>query len=166
MRDIKFRAWAFDDEFMIDEEYNDNDFVFTMEEGKPKLLEAKFDQINQVVSHYGECNHEIMQYTGLKDKNGVEIYEGDILNFDWRLQATNDLYADDCENIKGLVLFESAKFIVRYFNKSMSFDLSDVNQNTFERFWRETYVSAKDDYFKMTDFEVVGNIYQNPELIK
>ncbi len=117
--------------------------------------------------HFDELSDvELMQYTESKDKNGVEIYEGDILNFDWRLQATNELYADDCENIKGLVLFESAKFIVRYFNKSMSFDLSDVNQNTFERFWRETYVSAKDDYFKMTGFEVVGNIYQNPELIK
>jgi uncharacterized phage protein (TIGR01671 family) len=143
MRDIKFRAWNSIDKAMVD-----NTCTLTNLRG---FIKSK---------HYHP-----MQYTGLKDKNGVEIYEGDILNFDWRLQATGELYADDCENIKGVVLFESAKFVVRYFNKSMSFDLADVNQATFERFWRETYVTAKDCYYKMTGFKVIGNIHENPELL-
>ncbi|MCP3669953.1 MAG: hypothetical protein GY814_05885, partial [Gammaproteobacteria bacterium] len=143
MRDIKFRAW------------------------RSQVKRFRFFDISTGFNvENADVFKTVEQYTGLKDKNGVEIYEGDVLNFDWRLQKTNELYASDCENIKGLVLFENSKFIVRYFNKSMSFDLSGINQVTFERFWRETYVSAKDDYFKMSGFEVVGNIYQNPELIK
>ncbi len=124
MRDIKFRAWAFDDEFMIDEEYNDDDFVFTMEEGEPKLLEAKFDQINQAVSHYGECNHEIMQYTGLKDKNGVETYKKDIVKY--------------MENVADGHFVEVVVVV--------DFDFTGVNFNY------------------ATEFEVIGNAYENPEL--
>lgn len=108
---------------------------------------------------------ELMQYTGLKDANGVEIYEGDILNFDWRLQETNELYASDCENIKGRVCFDDGKFVVKFFNNCMSFDLSDINQATFERFWKEVYISAKTEYFKMTGFKVVGNMHKTPELL-
>ena len=143
MREIKFRFWIKEKEVMV-----------------------------QDVRIHGKLNSKLnqqwlvpMQFTGLKDKNGKEIYEGDVLNFDWRLQETSELYADDCENIKGVVRFQNGKYVVWFFNNSMSFDLSDINQNTLERFWRETYVSAKDDYFKMTGFEVVGNIYQNPELL-
>jgi len=158
MRDIKFRAWNKVHKCM-------DDFFFIQSNGViHESANKTYDTPNTEIEE--SPNLIIMQYTGLKDKNGVEIYEGDVLNFDWRLQETNELYASDYENIKGLVLFENSKFIVRYFNKSMSFDLSGINQATFERFWRETYVFAKDDYFKMSGFEVVGNIYQNPELIK
>ncbi len=129
MRDIKFRAWAFDDEFMVDEEYNDDYFVFTIEGGEPKLLEAKFDQINQVISHYGECNHALMQYTGLKDKNGVEIYEGDIIQaWGWNMEIK---FLVDC-----------------WFAESSSGECGEVGGE-----W--------DNHC-----EVIGNIYQNPELIK
>ena len=160
-REIKFRAWTFDDEFMVDDAYDGDDFVFTVDGGVVKLLGANYDQINQVVGMYGECKHSIMQYTGLKDKNGTEIYEGDILCFDWKMQESNKLVADDCENIKGVVSFCSAKFIVRYFNSAMLFDLSEINQLTHERFWRSC-----NDYYKMTDFKVIGNIYENPELLE
>lgn len=59
MREIKFRAW--DGKDMVDVHVNHSGYRLN------ELLEGISD------------NYELMQYTGLKDKNGVEIYEGDIL---------------------------------------------------------------------------------------
>ena len=57
MREIKFRAWASLTKVMIDEETIFNNF-----------------------KGYAENkNYILLQFTGLKDKNGVEIYEGDLL---------------------------------------------------------------------------------------
>ena len=60
MREIKFRAW---DGFIMTTPY----------------MKDEFGALNNAIKH---CQHhfgELMQYTGLKDKNGKEIYEGDIL---------------------------------------------------------------------------------------
>lgn len=80
----------------------------------------------------------IGQYTGLKDKNKKEIYEGDIVKFKNRI--TND------EDI----------FTVRYCEERASFVLSNKSYN-------ELTINIKG---RILFVEVIGNIYDNPELLE
>ncbi len=72
---------------------------------------------------------ELMQSTGLKDKNGVDIFEGDV---GW------DVYGEEY----GQVVFEEGCF--RFETDELSEALFEVND----------------------DIEIVGNIYENPELLE
>lgn len=89
----------------------------------------------------------IMQYTGLKDKNGKEIYEGDVIHIEYgecvgHEQVYED-YREIWEPITGSVVFEDGAF-------------------SFEGHSAGTLpLSAYID-----DIVVVGNIYENPELIQ
>lgn len=70
MREIKFRAWDKKQVWML---YKDESCGHTEYEMHP------IQAINKILA--GEDKNLIfMQYTGLKDRNGTEIYEGDILN--------------------------------------------------------------------------------------
>lgn len=80
-------------------------------------------------------NFHFMQYTGLKDKNGKEIYEGDILNMTYH----GSVYIVKPE-IKGVIGFENAAFIV------------GEDRVPLGRIGRS--------------LEVIGNIYENPELLE
>lgn len=79
----------------------------------------------------------IGQYTGLHDKNGKEIYEGDFVRFHMHERG---IYESEYQT--GLVEFGGGRFY------------ADLDCSTL-------YFCGEPD-----DYEVIGNIYDNPELIK
>lgn len=83
---------------------------------------------------------KLMQYTGLKDKNGNDIYEGDVCRW------------TDPEPFDGEIL--SDVFIVRYSDEFLKW----IGENN----------NSYDDLYDFTDdgqMELIGNIYENPELL-
>ncbi len=89
--------------------------------------------INHLNKYIARNDKHLMQFTGLFDKQGVEIYEGDIVKF--KVRIIGDRYEE--ENLS--VIYKNGCFIIK--NTHI---LSD---------W---YMYCK----------VIGNIYQNPELLE
>ena len=138
MRDIKFRVF-FDNEMLPwNGHVKGNPFYLAPTAGNPCVV-FYHDKTNE--PHFiGEGRlKSVMQYTGLKDKNGKEIYEGDIVKY-WTSRFPDSKY--------------KAKII---FNENIAaFQISYQNMN-------DHWVS--DNIFPL-EFEVIGNIHENPELIK
>lgn len=125
MRIIKFRAWD-----------KENKRMLSVEE-----IDFYLERINGVHGIYPITqsfkNIELMEFCGLKDKNGNEIFEGDIVNI------------------------EKGRNSRARKNKGPNIEKREV-------LW---VLSAKQNGFnlclnKVTEREVIGNIYENPELIK
>lgn len=116
MREIKFRAWDKEKKMWTNWKCYDNMFYFMDKITGAWIRDDKFNRF------------ELMQYTGLKDKNGKEIYEGDIVRY-YSFIKDKKLLAE--------VIFEEGCFVI-------------------------------DDYYlgHKKRVEVIGNIYENPELLE
>lgn len=151
MRDIKFRVWDKSINKMITQENVkefldktisekwEDEFPYHSDEWYPAYeILTIFDYLKsfqeRTIKRYepSENRFDIMQYTGLKDKNGKEIYESDIVYI-----------ASEDENAFVLWDKETARYIIQFNSWCADFD-----------------------NFYGKELEVIGNIYNNPELLR
>ena len=129
MRIVKFRAWDWGSSKM---EYSEN---------PPSFSFWKY------VAYDSNCLETLMQYTGLNDKNGKEIYEGDIL--------TVNVYPyidEGKQNYVGVVewIFAGFRTVLKCVNKDKRGISDGINEPLEEG----------------EDFEVIGNVHENPEILE
>ena len=140
MREIKFRVWDKESKEMLSDVslWND-DFTSYLNEHIEYLQD--------------KC--ELMQYTGLKDKNGIEIYEGDIVVeksypfYGNAIEITDSNQECDELNYIGVVVYDNGYYV----------DLTVISN-------RVRGCAVGNSLHDYEHLEVLGSIYENPELLE
>lgn len=128
MRDIKFKAWN----KVLNKMYSHEELLkLTKDIVKNEFVTGIYLPLNSDI--------EILRYTGLKDKNEKEIYEGDIVEF----------YFDGIKT-KSEVFYKK--------DKGFCFNISSYEYKYI--------LNIKSLGFTDRETNIIGNIYENPELLK
>ena len=137
MKDIKFRAWDKSDKVMAN--------VLEVRFDNEELIKVGYtfdgsDDIEKACLRY-PSQVELMQYTGLKDKNGKEVFEGDIVQ---GFERTGE-YSGEGFYYKAIIQWSE------------------------ERCGWEALTIGDEESYPANDFdfdEIIGNIYENGDLLK
>lgn len=138
-REIKFRAWDEDRQEMI--------FKFNSEQPfeAPAILQDE-ETLKFFCGDYmknGDWQEPIlMQYTGLKDKNGKDIYCGDILSEKWKVEVFQN---------------KEGTYMVKFHNNPKH----NIERSLYKYLESRKIAECEDE-----DNIIIGNIYENPNLLK
>ena len=142
-RQLKFRAWDEGNHTM----HNNFQFIKSGDEGNDWIIFISDRQpldvtvgIPPLENPYFQQQLKIMQFTGLLDKNGKEIYEGDVVRI-------HTGWGGDClyPTVDAEIRFDAPEYYAHNMGENDGLVMQDFNWN---------------------EIEVIGNIYEHPELLK
>jgi uncharacterized phage protein (TIGR01671 family) len=143
-REIKFRMWGGHAEIML---YDSREVFITLS-GRPHFWTG--DNVLIQGKHWNE-NTPLMQYTGIKDIKGKEIYEGDIISVD-----EPDTRCPT--NGKRHIIQSFSRAVVMWSNTRLCYDYSPVIDGQYNVPHQMLCYGA--------NIKILGNIFENPDLIK
>lgn len=147
------------------------------------------DKRNLDIQGYEVHPETVGQFTGLKDKNGKEIYEGDVLkifvkrdNYDHHKNINHKGFYLNCEvkDIRGNIGFskKEIKKLEQPIGKEITTQYVGHDWNLFDPHYCKRIVEDKDgkpvidendsckNYKRYLDIEIIGSIHSNPELLE
>lgn len=150
---IKFRAWGKCEKkmyFNVQNIYDPCGGEYPRADCFGHVLNTRISEICCCESEHAEDDDfafEVMQFTGLLDKNGKEIYCGDILSF------TVFDHNDNDTQYKGVVKFNNGEWQLWSSNEDEYYGANGA----FSLYWVEQQDS---------ELEIIGNIWENKDLLK
>lgn len=140
MRELKFRIWIKDEERYYDE--SDEESYMIVPNGNVTYASGAYEEDGVWFTDTTSATDDVIveQYTGLKDKNGKEIYEGDVV------KLTGKIAENKCTVYK-----------VGWAGCLVAFDLFPVERNKSDIGYLNEVEAHR--------YEIIGNIHENPELL-
>ena len=147
MRTIKFKGknavlgeWVYGDLFQPLGYFPMIVYPKPTEDGKIKYCRTSIDEIT------------LCQFTGLTDKNGKDIYEGDIL--------TGDKYPFNCDGVDNYYL------VIEEVDSDGFLSLAPISRQSAKSTCKGISDGFERDWDSVKNAEIIGNIYDNVELLK